>query len=752
MLTVTERHFGVNFVADYEAIGDKPWERFDEVAARQGTLHLRYPGGSAAETTLDIANPDSSVRLEPDGSIKLLTPMSDFFAACAAMGAHPTVVVPTFALASANRVDGHRTFDASQLPDLKAFLAQALVQTPPGTTLSLEIGNEYAAGLTAVEYGRIAAAVARAIKEVEAGMDQPPRTEVYVQTWGYAVGATTSMDTLVARNATVLAQFNGDLSGIDGTVDHFYTAEGRNAGTAYAQTFATIDDQIAFIGDLHAVWERAKGTEIVQRVSEWNVAFKQGTDQGMGQLAPTLEMFARFLGEGVAALDFWSAQYHPTSLANAQGGVMPAGVLMEALHQQTVGMAYQRTFHTETAAVHLFTQGGRTLAVVASLSDTRTVDLGGLQLPNGPLVDGTRLVLDPTSADGAYKGTTGYAPLDEPDVRVLTQALTQTALAQGTAGLSLGPREVVFLTFGPNGAATTAGTDGDDVFAHTPTLLALAGPGQDTLSYQRATQGASIDWAKGSPHGVFEGLEGSGWSDRLSTTHRDEIVWGGSGNDTIWGQGGNDTLDGGGWADTIHGGTGRDLLDGGTGSDKLYGGADNDTLLGGALHDSLYGGTGRDRLDGGDGHDRSWGGTEDDSLGGDAGNDRLHGEGGNDTLAGGDGNDQLFGGSGNDALVGGNGNDRLDGSQGNDTVAGGAGADLFVLRTGGGHDTVTDFVRAQGDRIVLDRALFEEGTTLEDVVADHATNGAAGSTITTQDGTVRLEGVSTITVADLAWA
>lgn len=34
MTTVTERHFGVNFVADYEAIGDRPWERFDEVAAR----------------------------------------------------------------------------------------------------------------------------------------------------------------------------------------------------------------------------------------------------------------------------------------------------------------------------------------------------------------------------------------------------------------------------------------------------------------------------------------------------------------------------------------------------------------------------------------------------------------------------------------------------------------------------------------------------------------------------------------------
>lgn len=122
--------------------------------------------------------------------------------------------------------------------------------------------------------------------------------------------------------------------------------------------------------------------------------------------------------------------------------------------------------------------------------------------------------------------------------------------------------------------------------------------------------------------------------------------------------------DGSGAADTITGGTQGDLLRGAGGHDSLTGGDGGDLLSGGIGRDTLAGGRGADRLEGGAGHD---------ALDGGAGHDSLYGEDGSDRLSGGGGNDTLCGGAGRDML------------------AGGTGADVFVLRRGGGVDTVTDF-------------------------------------------------------------
>lgn len=98
-----------------------------------------------------------------------------------------------------------------------------------------------------------------------------------------------------------------------------------------------------------------------------------------------------------------------------------------------------------------------------------------------------------------------------------------------------------------------------------------------------------------------------------------------------------------------------------------------------------------------------------DILNGNAGNDIMDGGTGNDTLNGGDGNDTLNGGTGVDVLNGGNGDDILLGSNGRDTMTGGAGADMFrfgadivdIGLTAATRDIITDFLRAQGDRIDL---------------------------------------------------
>ena len=99
----------------------------------------------------------------------------------------------------------------------------------------------------------------------------------------------------------------------------------------------------------------------------------------------------------------------------------------------------------------------------------------------------------------------------------------------------------------------------------------------------------------------------------------------------------------------------------------------NDTLTGGATAQLIRGLDGNDRITGGDG------------------NDRINGNGGNDTILGGGGADFLFGGKGDDVLNGGDGADVLSGDLGNDTLTGGAGSDIFLIASGRGTDTITDF-------------------------------------------------------------
>jgi Ca2+-binding RTX toxin-like protein len=92
------------------------------------------------------------------------------------------------------------------------------------------------------------------------------------------------------------------------------------------------------------------------------------------------------------------------------------------------------------------------------------------------------------------------------------------------------------------------------------------------------------------------------------------------------------------------------------------------------------------------------------NLSGGNGSDTLHGGLGKDTLSGGNGNDTLNGGAGADILNGNNGDDLLNGGAGNDTLTGGNGADRFVIATGAGTDTITDFKKGP-DLIALSGGL-----------------------------------------------
>ena len=263
------------------------------------------------------------------------------------------------------------------------------------------------------------------------------------------------------------------------------------------------------------------------------------------------------------------------------------------------------------------------------------------------------------------------------------------------------------------------------------------------------------------PTNGADGLEGTSGDDQLSSLGGDDVIngyagrdtlagesgndkiWGGAGDDSIsggdgddvlFGEAGNDTINADAGIDIVRGGDGNDTIDGGTESDTLYGDFGDDTIRGGAGLDHIFGGDGNDSLIAGDdaspdvsnflngdnGNDTLIGGAGNDTLYGDDGNDTISGNEGDDTIVGGqgndllqggggadylfdsDGNDTLIGGAGDDFLFAGNGNDVLDGGAGDDTLSGGAGTDTYLLKSGGGHDTVTqDEVLLTNDKLII---------------------------------------------------
>lgn len=76
----------------------------------------------------------------------------------------------------------------------------------------------------------------------------------------------------------------------------------------------------------------------------------------------------------------------------------------------------------------------------------------------------------------------------------------------------------------------------------------------------------------------IEGIEGTGFRDKM---------WGGGENNIFSGRRGNDRLDGGAGDDRLSGGENDDVLLGGAGNDRLVGGAGSDEILGGSGEDWL---------------------------------------------------------------------------------------------------------------------------------------------------------------------
>lgn len=155
------------------------------------------------------------------------------------------------------------------------------------------------------------------------------------------------------------------------------------------------------------------------------------------------------------------------------------------------------------------------------------------------------------------------------------------------------------------------GSNGDDVLtggARNDTLI--GGGGFDTVDYSLETGGTGIDVDMSvagletavDTHGdddVLSGIENiiaTRFADTIYGGARDNIYWGGAGDDILDADLGNDTIYGEAGDDALFGGEGNDQLSGGDGDDDLYGFTGNDLLMGGAGDDQLDGGDGLDSV------------------------------------------------------------------------------------------------------------------------------------------------------------
>ncbi|MGF6232299.1 Ca2+-binding RTX toxin-like protein [Inquilinus ginsengisoli] len=326
---------------------------------------------------------------------------------------------------------------------------------------------------------------------------------------------------------------------------------------------------------------------------------------------------------------------------------------------------------------------------------------------------------------------------------------------------------------GMAGADVLGGLDGNDVLRGGAGADLLAGgdlqtdTGIDTATYSDSAAAVAVSLAAGAGTGGdaqgdtlsgIENLVGSAFGDHLTGNAADNVLTGGAGGDLLEGGGGIDTIS---YADSTAGivvslatgqgagGTAQgdrfsliENIVGGQGTDRLTGVSGANRLQGSGGNDILAGGSGADTLDGGTGIDLAsyFGAAAAVTVdlasgigsGGDAAGDRYLSI---ENVNGGKAGDRITGTASGNVLNGFEGNDVILGGAGKDALGGGLGADIFAFTAigdsvvGANADRITDFSRAQADRIdlsAIDASTAAAGNQAFSFIGDGLYTGVAG--------------------------
>jgi len=193
------------------------------------------------------------------------------------------------------------------------------------------------------------------------------------------------------------------------------------------------------------------------------------------------------------------------------------------------------------------------------------------------------------------------------------------------------------------GYVTLDGGDGDDLLISTDSMDSLAGgSGNDTVSYENASAGVTVDLMTNTVDGDAFGDWISGIENVIGSDFDDSLI-GGTGGGSFDGGAGDDWFEksASGVGDTIAGGSGLDIVDYGAvpaATGVTVDLSNNSNNTGAAQFDLLTGVEG------------VFGTTFADTLIGTAGTEYLHGNSGDDSLLGGGGADSMDGGGGADVF------------------------------------------------------------------------------------------------------
>ncbi|MFG6429183.1 VCBS domain-containing protein [Roseateles sp. LYH14W] len=596
--------------------------------------------------------------------------------------------------------------------------------------------------------------------------------------WTYTMGS--AQDAFVAGNAytdsltvatadgtqqviTVTLTGSNDAAVITGASTAALTESNTAQSTGGTLAASDIDSSAAFVAQTGAAGSNGYGTFSIDTAGVWTYtmgsahnAFVAGSNYTDSITVATADgtqqvITVTLTGSNDAAVitGTSTASLTETDAAQSTGGTLAVSDVDSTAsfvaQTNVAGSNGYGTFSIDTAGVWTYTMGSAQDAFVTGTAYTDSLTVAS--------ADGTQQVITVTMTGTAdtRTGTSGddiYVVVDANDVVVENLNAGNDEVRTTLASYTL-TANVEKLTFTFTGSANATGTGNvlDNVITgNVGDDLLDGGAGNDTLTGGQGNDTYIVDAAgdsvvEAASQGTdevrtalasytlaanVENLRLTGGSASGTGNTLDNVITGGTGNDSLYGLAGTDTLSGG---------DGSDLLDGGTGNDALSGGAGDDLYNVDAVGDSVTeaAGEGTDEVRttltsytlGAHVENLSYSNAAFNGVG--TGAFTGTGNALDNTITGGSGNDTLTGGGGNDTLIGNAGADQLDGGTGADAMTGGLGDDTYTVDDAA--DTVTELGGGGTDTVRTALTVYALGANVENLVF----TGSADATGTGND-------------------